>query len=295
MIDRVPFPIRESIADYFLQAVQAVVTLINFRAAAGGCINHGGELVTSRGNYFLKWNDKKKFPGMFVAEAKGLMLLSKTETVQTPKVVTTGEADRYQFILMEFFDADIQSETYWSTLGKQLAKLHRKSNDYFGLNHDNYIGSLVQKNDAADSWIQFFISKRLEPLLMQLSSSNSIDVPFQQSMQKIFYRMEELFPVEAPSLLHGDLWSGNVINHYGAPAVIDPAVYYGHREAEIAFTKLFGGFDIAFYEAYSHYSPLEAGFELRQDLYNVYPLLVHAILFGNSYLLQVKRIIKHFE
>ncbi len=295
MIDQVPYVIRNNLNEYFLQTTHTEVDFTNFKFTAGGSINQAGQLSTSQGNYFLKWNDRFKYPGMFAAESKGLALIGQTNTVCTPKILLTGETDLHQFLLLEFLYADTKSKTYWTDLGYQLANLHRISNSTFGLDHDNYIGSLPQRNAVCDSWIEFFVTQRLTPLLQHLTETKNISTDFRQSIEKIFSKLDEIFPPEMPSLLHGDLWSGNaIVNGQGGPAVIDPAVYYGHREAELAFTRLFGGFEKGFYESYCHHFPLEHGFEQRKDVYNLYPLLVHAILFGDSYLGQVKRIIKHF-
>lgn len=262
---------------------------------AGGCINNGGKLETSVGSFFIKWNDIENLSGMFDAEAKGLHLLSTTRTLAVPNVVGTASTDLHQFLLLEFVESNLPSKNFWNVLGNQVAALHKIKNECYGLSRDNYIGSLPQKNERRKSWVDFFIELRLLPQLSRAIDSCLIDSSASKKFEILFNKLPSLLPVEEPSLLHGDLWSGNVIaDHHGAPCVIDPAVYFGHREVELAFTNLFGGFGIAFYESYEDAFPLTPGFEQRIDLYNLYPLLVHVNLFGGSYWRHVMTILNSF-
>jgi fructosamine-3-kinase len=165
--------------------------------------------------------------------------------------------------------------------------LHKNYGASFGLDHNNYIGSLKQQNNRKANWVEFFIEERLSVQLKLACDYGRIDHALLKKFESLSVKASSIIPPEKPSLLHGDLWSGNIIaDENGQPCVIDPAVYYGHREAEIAFTKLFGGFDPEFYHAYQEQFPLPDGFAKRVDLYNLYPLLVHANLFGGSYLKQ---------
>lgn len=278
------------------QLLESVIAIIggkaqSFQHCAGGCINNGGMLQTSQGKFFLKWNDAQAFPEMFEKEKLGLKLLQSAGCIRTPSVIATGNTDTLQFIIMEWIGQGAQSLAYGELLGRQLAALHKHRADKFGLDHDNYIGSLPQYNHRCNSWSEFFITQRLEPQIRSLQ----IDTQRRKTLDRFYQRVEELIPEDQPSLLHGDLWSGNTLaDENGLPAVIDPAVYYGHREAELAFTRLFGGFAEAFYSAYHEVFPLEPEHHKRVDLFNVYPLLVHANLFGGSYLLQAFRIIEHW-
>ncbi len=271
------------------------VEILSFTALPGGCINQAGLLVTTRSDLFLKWNFADRFPKMLEAEERGLALLRATGTMRLPAVVLSGTANRWQYLAMEFIEG-VGRAGSWRDLGRELACLHKITKDFHGLDHDNYIGSLPQVNSMCDRWLDFFTQNRLAFQLRLLRDAQRIDHTLTKLFEALYPRLGELMPDEKPSLLHGDLWSGNVLaGPEGRLYVIDPAVYYGHREAEIAFTKLFGGFDQSFYEAYQEHFPLAAGFGERYELYNLYPLLVHANLFGNSYLAQVKRIIKHFS
>ncbi len=275
---------------------QLHTSVIDFIPASGGCINHGGAIKTQSGDaYFIKWNDARKFPGMFVAERHGLERLASTNTVRVPQPVHTFEHGPWQEIVMEYLSKAFPSPRYWELLGEQLADLHRHTSSSFGLDSDNYIGSLQQINTWQNSWPEFFILNRLEVQLRLARQRGKADGHLCKRFEKLYKLFGEIFPTEQPALLHGDLWSGNLINDIkGDPCLIDPAVYYGHREAEVAFTQLFGGFDNRFYEAYHACFPIQPGFDERSDIYNLYPLLVHVNLFGGSYLTAVKQILDRF-
>ena len=267
-----------------------------FRAASGGCINHGGELITSKGSKFIKWNGAHQYPAMFKAEAKGLQLLKAVKCIAIPEVLLVNEADSNQFIVMEFVRTQSPVKNYWRLLGEQLARLHKNSSSQFGLDYDNYIGSLNQINLYNPSWIDFFIEQRLAYQADIALRANRADTSLIRQLETLYKKLPDLLPSEKPALLHGDLWSGNVMaNERGKPCLIDPSVYYGHREMELAFTKLFGGFEHGFYEAYENAFPLQPGFDKRVDVYNLYPLLVHVNLFGGSYFQQVERILKRYS
>jgi len=270
-------------------------TITGFSFAGGGCINHGGRLATSQGVYFLKWNDLQKFPGMFAAEAKGLSLLRKSNALEIPEVIYTGNAGSFQFLLLEYIEEGKRDRNYWKNMGEGLAVLHRTSANEFGLDHDNYIGSLSQKNRKSTFWVEFFVEQRLKVQLKIARDANRIDHGLSKQFDALFSKLPSLLPEEPPSLLHGDLWGGNImVTSAGQPCLIDPAVYYGHREADLAMTQLFGGFDSSFLESYQEFYPLHVGYEDRFELYNLYPLLVHVNLFGGGYRRQVVSIVERF-
>ena len=288
MVPSIPSPILEDIES------ATGVTVMNFSLASGGCINHGGKVTTSSGTYFLKWNDLKKFPGMFVAEARGLSLLRGAAAVSVPAVIRVGEAAAFQYLLLEHIEAGRQRTKYWENFGSGLAAMHRKSADNFGLDHDNYIGSLPQQNKLQSSWVVFFIEQRLRPQLQMAIERAKVSNAVLKKFEQFFIKARSLFPAEPPALLHGDLWGGNIMtSSQGEPCLIDPAVYYGHREADLAMTHLFGGFHPSFLDSYVEAYPLQPGYEERLDIYNLYPLLVHVNLFGGGYLSQVVSILDH--
>lgn len=268
---------------------------LNFKFSSGGCINRGGRLQTSVGEFFLKWNDVQKFPNMFTAEAVGLKSLSSASSFRIPEVILTGETQRFQFLLIEFINAGKRSPKFWEVAGQRLAALHLNTAPTYGFKADNYIGSLPQSNANYSDWISFFINERLEPQVKRALDSGKITNQISAKFNGLYNKLPAIISIEKPALLHGDLWSGNLmIDEEGGPCLIDPAVYYGHREAEVAFTKLFGGFDQDFYQSYHATYPLDDGFKSRIDLYNLYPLLVHLNIFGGGYYAQVVSILKHF-
>jgi fructosamine-3-kinase len=269
--------------------------LKNFTPFAGGCINNGGRILTNQGSFFLKWNNAEKFPGMFAAEAKGLHLLASTNAIRIPQLLNSFERGGYQFIVMEFIESRQRSPHYWHLLGQRLALLHKSTDEYFGLDHDNYIGSLHQQNQRSGSWIDFFITHRLNVQLAIAVEQGSADKYLVKKFETLYKKLPSILTNERPSLVHGDLWNGNLItDDQGLPCLIDPAVYYGHREVDLAMSQLFGGFSSEFYDAYQEVFPLAPGLSQRFDLYNLYPLLVHLNLFGKGYLRQVLDIIDSF-
>ncbi|MEO5600826.1 MAG: fructosamine kinase family protein [Cyclobacteriaceae bacterium] len=289
MLSSVPPVIIERIRE----VVQA--NILDFDFVGGGCINKSGRLNTSKGLLFLKWNDLKKYPGMFAAEAQGLRLLHKANVIHIPEVIHSGMADPFQYLLLEFIEHGPRSNQYWINLGRGLARIHQQKDDSFGLPYDNYIGSLPQYNSRSVSWINFFIQQRLEIQLKLAVDAQRMDSDFVIMFEMLYAKLPDLLTEEPPVLLHGDLWNGNIIsNHAGEPCLIDPAVYFGHREVDLAMTQLFGGFDKVFLEAYANTYPLVHGFMERFDIYNLYPLLVHVNLFGGGYKSRVISIVKRY-
>lgn len=262
---------------------------------SGGCINACFRFETDKQVFFLKHNQTDAFPGMFEAEARGLTLLSQNVGLKVPEVLTEGTAGDQSFLLLEWLDECPGSEAFERSLGPGLAQQHKISNPSFGLDHENYIGSLRQTNTATDDWVDFFYLRRLSPMRQMAFDQKLLDRADLQAFERMAKALPEIIPNEKPALLHGDLWSGNKMPvGNGMAAVFDPAVYFGHREVDLAMTKLFGGFGAAFYDAYSESFPLEPGWELRVAIHNLYPLLVHLILFGRSYYSDIASTLKRF-
>jgi len=271
------------------------VSILNNQSVGGGCINHAHQIETNHGNYFMKWNDATAYPGMFESEAKGLQLLRSVNAIYIPEVIATGQSGNTSYIILEWIESGKRKKDFWHNFGEHLAKLHRHTSTRFGLDHDNYIGSLSQSNRQHKNWIEFFIHERIEPQLKLASGNGQLATSLTSILANLENKLAEIIPKEAPALLHGDLWNGNyMIAPDGSACLIDPAVYYGHREMDLAMTKLFGGFDPGFYEAYNETFTLQKGFESRIDIYNLYPLLVHVNLFGGGYVGQVRRILQRF-
>jgi fructosamine-3-kinase len=277
---------------------QTLGPLAEFKSAtliAAGNHNQGIRLASSEGTFFLKLNfDHEK--DILAREAQGLDLLRKSTFLKVPEVYGYGRVEDYNYLLTEFLAGGKKRPNYWENLGIGLAHLHLTQRETFGLESDNFIASLYQKNPDTEDWLDFFIEQRLEPLLGKAYFDRLIPLDFLKKFQEIYPKLEGIFPKEKPSLVHGDLWSGNVIpTDSGEPSLIDPAIYFGHREMDLAFSRLFGGFDRQFYDSYESALPLEPEFESRIGVYNLYPLLVHLNLFGEAYLPGIQKIINRFQ
>lgn len=258
----------------------------------GGDINKIYDLKTSVGNRIIKINQGKNAPDMFEKESKGLNLLRETKSFKIPEVIDYGEIGNSGYLILEKIEIGKKPIDFWETFAEDLAKLHQNSNPRFGLNHDNYIGSLPQYNqNTATNSAKFFINNRLEPQF-QLADKNGFSF---KEKEKLFKYIETNFPNEKPALIHGDLWNGNyLVDTTGIPVLIDPAVAYASREMDLAMMKLFGGFPRQFFEMYNEFFPLEKGWEERIEIWQLYYLLVHLNLFGSGYLPQVKQIIDKY-
>jgi fructosamine-3-kinase len=274
---------------------KAKIEIVSVQDVVGGCINNSYILKTTAGNFFLKTNNTKLYNDMFEKEFWGLEKLSETGAVSVPKPLIFGEIGNISFLLLEHIESSVQRSNFWENFGHSLARLHKYSSVFFGLEYDNYIGSLRQSNHIHDNWITFFIEERLEPMLKLAVDNNKADRKMIRDFSVLFSELETIFPRESPSLLHGDLWNGNyMVSLSGDSCLIDPAIYFGHREMDIAMSKLFGGFSGAFYFSYNEIYPIEQGWESRLDVCNLYPLMVHVNLFGGNYLQSVKKILQNF-
>lgn len=262
---------------------------------SGGDINEAFHLKTNVGDFFAKKNSASRFPKMFQKEALGLKLLDEAGEIPVPEVVFAGEENDSAFLVLKFIKSAGRKAGFWDDFGKKLANLHKHSDKLFGLDHDNYIGSLHQSNKRHQSWTDFFREERLEAQVRLARNNGGIDRTTISSFDRFYNKLDEIFPVEPPALVHGDLWGGNfMVNEDGMAVIIDPAVYYGHREMDLGMSKLFGGFSSEFYDSYHQNYPLEKGWQQRLDYCNLYPLMVHVNLFGGGYLGSVKSILRKF-
>jgi fructosamine-3-kinase len=270
------------------------VNIPTYKQIFGGDINQTFHLTTNIGSFFLKVNDGS-LKDMFEKEFAGLQLLHQTQTIKIPQPILYDEIENKIFLVTEFVQKGNPSKNFWQTFAQQLAHLHKHSNERFGLSSNNYIGSLHQQNDFCNTWSEFYATQRILPLAQFAFNQNRFDKQDLLLAEKLCNRFEELFPEEKPSLIHGDLWSGNFMSdENGMPVVYDPAVYYGNREMDIAMSLLFGGFDKNFYDFYNEAFPLQPNWKERVQLCQLYPLLVHLILFGGHYYYSVVDIIKKY-
>ncbi len=275
------------------------VQVIETQFLSGGDINTSAQVFSSEGVFFVKWNELHQHVDdrhdLFETEARGLALLHRTDAFRIPAIIGHGVQQGRAYLILEYIDTGKPGPGYWEELGQSLALLHSHTQPKFGLSFNNYIGSLPQSNTPTADGHAFFFDQRLLPQAGLALYKGLLNKLLYDKLLLLRDRLPSLIPNERPALLHGDLWSGNVLpTEEGPPALIDPAVYYGFREAELAFTKLFGGFDRRFYDAYDEAFPLHDGFEERVAIYNLYPLLVHLNLFGSGYLSGIERVLKAF-
>ncbi len=322
-----PSAVKTKITEIIAEQTGRPVTITKASGIGGGCINDAHRVETDQGSFFVKFNHAGRFPGMFEAEARGLKLLYESQQnksrqghakqknarhgnsqqnatrqndspkVDVPRVIGFGEQDDISMLVLEYIESIGKTPDFWQDFGQGLANLHRHQPETgeFGLNHDNYIGSLPQQNHPHKTWTEFFVNQRLEPQLKMARDSGKAGGELAKMFDRLYSRLQEFFPEEPPSLLHGDLWSGNYMTgDKGQAVIIDPAVYYGHRYMDLGMSKLFGGFSTAFYEAYNDAWPLEPSWHESMDIANLYPLMVHVNLFGGGYLSSVKGILKRF-
>src|SRR3954469_11874902 len=261
------------------------------RPLTGGDINEAFEVGLADGRMvFVKCNVSAP-NDMFVAEARGLAWLGEAKAVRVPAVLAaSGADDLTPFLALELIQSAPRVAGFDDQLGRALAALHRHGAQAFGLDHDNYVGRLPQKNTFGVSWPDFYRVRRLGPQLRAAADVGLAPARMRRDFERLLGQLEALCgPPEPPARLHGDLWGGNMIaDDRGEPCLVDPAVYGGHREIDLAMMKLFGGFGPRVFAAYKEAFPLADGYRERVPLYQLYPLMVHVNLFGAGYLPQVE-------
>jgi fructosamine-3-kinase len=246
-------------------------------SVTGGCIHRCYAVLIDGKRSFLKTN-AADHADAFAAEADGLSALRST-VLAAPEPLAHGAAGGEAYLLLEYLE--LKGKDDFAALGRMLAAAHRRVGPRHGWRRDNFIGSTPQKNTWCDDWGEFWLTRRLRPQV-ELARAKGFDLQLPRVNLLDNHRPQ-------PSLLHGDLWSGNAGFTSEGPVVFDPAVYYGDREADLAMTELFGGFPREFYRAYHEGFPLAEGYAKRKPLYNLYHLLNHLNLFGSGYLGQVRR------
>jgi len=260
----------------------------------GGDINRAFKLEGDRQTYFVKLNEVHRVD-MFQAEFAGLQALAATQTLLVPTPILCGQTDTASFLALEYLQLHRGSPQSDRVLGQQLAHLHLQSQPYFGWHRDNTIGSTPQLNSPSKDWIAFWRTSRLEfQLKLVIAKGHGKTVASLGAL--LSERLEVFFAGYSPrpSLLHGDLWSGNAaVTVDNIPVIFDPACYYGDRETDLAMTELFGGFGRDFYAAYNDVWQLDSGYPVRKQLYNLYHVLNHAGMFGGSYVSQAETMMQY--
>lgn len=266
----------------------------------GGSINRASrvDLVDGR-SLFVKENDLSH-TGLFEEEARGLLALRAATGPRAPEVYGFFDDGRSQFLLIEWIEQGTRSAGFFPRFGQELAAMHRSNRDTrCGFDRDNHIGATEQPNGRLNDWHEFFSERRIGFQARLARDRGLLDRATAMRADRLSSRLPALLPPPdggEASILHGDLWGGNyLVGEAGEPVLIDPAVYYGHREADLAMTELFGGFGDAFYRAYEDEWPLEPGYRDRRDIYNLYHLLNHLNLFGSSYHGQCVAILQRYS
>jgi len=258
---------------------------------SGGCIHQALRVQTASGEYFILKQDPGKYADVFQREAEGLEALKVSGGPVIPDVYLVGE----EYLLLSDLHPAPRCKDFWQIYGQQLAVVHLQQNPRFGFETDNYIGSNPQENTWMENGHDFFQELRIRKQITWAKDQSLLDTKDIHKLENFMVQLPELIPEQPASLIHGDLWSGNLISDNGGkPALIDPAVYYGWAEADLAMTELFGRYPEEFFKAYAEINPLEKGYRSRFPLYNIYHLLNHLNLFGKGYLSQIRSILDRY-
>jgi fructosamine-3-kinase len=285
--------LQESIFNSLPSHLKNVSEIQSLQKVSGGDINEAFRVETNIGTIFLKVNDVDK-EDFFKKETSGLNHLNENTLFRVPKVLGYGKTDSYSFLALEWIERGTENSQEKS-FGHLLAKMHHQSSDFFGWAENNYIGLLPQFNNQNRDWIEFFVTKRLEPQFKSGFDARWFDSADAKNLNKLYRELPNIIPVEKPSLIHGDLWSGNyMFDQNGASVIYDPAPSFSHREMDIGMMHLFGGFSDKVFEDYHEEYPLEINWKNRLHIHNLYPILVHVNLFQGGYIQQAKKIIKDF-
>ncbi len=281
----------DAIQQHIREATGTGFVLRDRQSVGGGSINQVYRISDSHHQYFLKLNQASKV-AMFEAEARGLEEMAQTESIRVPKPLCWGSINTQSYIILEWMDLGYGNAQTWETMGRQLAAMHQTvSSQGFGWCQNNTIGDTPQINPWTQDWGDFFAEHRIGYQL-RLAHRRGGSFPLATRLLEAVPQLLASHQTQ-PSLVHGDLWSGNAaVTTTGEPVILDPAVYYGDREVDLAMSELFGGFPPTFYQGYQSVSPLEQGYEKRKVLYNLYHILNHFNLFGGSYRNQAEQMMK---
>lgn len=270
-----------TIAQEIARATGQPFELQDRRSISGGSINQALRISDGDRDYFLKLNQASQY-AMFEAEALGLREMAETETIRVPRPICWGTANGSCYIVMEYLPLGNSGGGSWYQMGQDLAAMHRVTSDRgFGWQRDNTIGDTPQKNPWTADWVEFFVEHRLRYQFQLANRRGNL-----RRQDELMAAVPSLLAghTPEPSLVHGDLWSGNAsVTADGTPVILDPATYYGDREVDIAMSELFGRFPQPFYDGYNDAYLLESGYETRKILYNLYHIINHFNLFGGGY------------
>jgi len=284
--------VQEAVVRAITQATGERFRIEDRREVGGGCINRAEILRSGDRYYFVKFNDSARL-AMFEAESEGLAEIDASNSLRVPRPVCSGMLGDQAYLVLDYLDIGPGSAKADELLGRQLAAMHRTTQSRYGWRRDNTIGSTPQVNSQEYDWVTFYREHRLR-FQLDLAGENSTGGSLLRRGEQLLEKLPVFFASyrPQPSLLHGDLWGGNHATlRNGTPVIFDPAVYYGDREADLAMTELFGGYGPGFYAAYREAWPLDPGYRVRRDLYNLYHVLNHLNLFGGGYRGQAEQLI----
>ena len=282
------FIVRAHVTDLLAETFGSDLQVDRLTSVAGGDINDAAVAETNEGQFFVKWN-RTGPPDLFEREAEALSEMRDSGTelaIPEPIAVARPEGERPGMLVMEYLAPGTKVADFDERFGRGLARLHQKSADAFGFPHDNYCGTTTQPNDWTDDWVDFYREHRLGHQLRLAVDHRDVSSSDRRAFEQLLDRLDEFLGGEdaSPALIHGDLWSGNLhVAPDGHPALIDPAAYYGHPEAEIGMMELFGGYSRTVYDAYQEVRPLRDGWRDRLELYSLYHVMNHYNLFGGHY------------
>jgi len=286
---------QHHLTERFSQFFQEPVTIDRGEAVPGGDISQTYLVHTTKGRFFVKINASLFGLDFFEKEARGLAMLANSGTLKVPRPLFDGKFHQQIYLVMEYLEKGLPAADFWEDFGASLAALHRHTRDQFGLDYGNYIGKLHQANENRPSWQEFYSTQRIMPLVCKAERSKLLQPENVKQAETICAKLSSIIPEERPALIHGDLWKGNyMVCQSGKAAIYDPSMYFGHREMDLAIARLFGGFDERFYLAYEEASPLHSGHRDRVDIFQLYHLLVHLLLFGSQYRSLVCEILKKY-
>lgn len=293
-------PFHQSLTTHLQEALSSFfkepVALHSSTPVAGSAISQAFLLQTGKGPFFMKLNSALFGHDFFEKEARGLDMLANAGAMKVARPLFDGMFHQQIYVVMEFLEQGSPTPDFWEDFGRSMAALHGNTAEQHGLEYNNYIGKIPQCNQQHRSWHDFYAQERILKLTGRALKHKLLDTAHMTAAENICKRLGSLIPEEKPALLHGDLWNGNfMVYKTGKVAVFDPAAYYGHREMDIAMSRLFGGFDKRFYQAYEEAWPLQPGYTERESLLQLYPLLVHLLLFGGHYRDEVVEIMEQFS
>ncbi len=296
-VDQIPASLQSKLVEVLSKTTDKPTTIQGFQGTRGGHINNCGILDTNVGQLFIKWNAAARHPETFRQESVGLKEIAQSNSVKTPKVWCHGSDGVHDFLILDYIQKNSPNEAFWNNLSLGLAKLHNSTSDQFGFKADNYYGHLKQNNSLSQDWWTFYLQQRLVPVMNIAIEKGLFPSSFLKKLNHwTAHLMESELTPKQPGLIHGDLWSGNLICGEGnIPYIIDPAVYYADPRVEVAYMLRFGNFPETLFQQYYRITETPPISDQLRDWYNLYPILIHAIAFDRTYQNEAREIILKYS